>query len=96
MVVSDRAFLSFLLTDWVRDGKAAYINYRVLEMAYQTCLSEPQSWSPAYFSSVVLVPGVVPPGPEPTSKSERSQTLPGRLGTSTTKPLTSLETVERK
>lgn len=40
------------------------------------------------------IPGVVPPGPEPTSVSERSQTPPGRLGTSTMKPLTSLETVE--
>lgn len=57
-------------------------------MAYQleSCL----------FFSVVLVPGVVPLGPEPTSVRERSQTPPGRLGTSTTKPLTSLETVEGK
>lgn len=48
------------------------------------------------FSSVILVPGVVPPGPEPTSVSERSQTPPGGEGTSTTKPLTSLEAVEGK
>lgn len=38
------------------------------------------------------VPGVVPFGPEITS--ERSQTPPGRIGTSTTKPLTSLEEEE--
>ncbi|KAM6444695.1 low-density lipoprotein receptor-related protein 4 [Rhynochetos jubatus] len=40
------------------------------------------------------VPGVVPPRPEPTSVSERSQTPPGRVDTSTTKSLTSLEAVE--
>lgn len=38
------------------------------------------------------VPGVVPFGPEITS--ERSQTPPGRIGTSTSKPLTSLEEEE--
>lgn len=46
------------------------------------------------FFCVVLVPGVVPFGPEITS--ERSQTPPGRIGTSTTKPLTSLEEEEGK
>ncbi|POI31523.1 hypothetical protein CIB84_004726 [Bambusicola thoracicus] len=40
------------------------------------------------------VPGVVPFGPEITS--ERSQTPPGRIDTSTTKPLTSLEEEEGK
>lgn len=47
-----------------------------------------------FFLCVVLVPGVVPFGPEITS--ERSQTPPGRIGTSTTKPLTSLEEEEGK
>lgn len=40
------------------------------------------------------VPGMVPPVPEATSVSQRSQTSPGRSGSSTTKPHTSLETTE--
>lgn len=73
--------------------------FQNLSIAYQTCSPIPQSWGPTYLGSylffcVVLVPGVVPFGPEITS--ERSQTPPGRIGTSTTKPLTSLEEEEGK
>lgn len=90
--VSRTFFRPFCLTGWVWDGN------HISETIYSLpdlfiCLTKLGS---SLFFFVVLVPGVVPPGPETTRVSERSQTPPGRMGTSTAKPLTSLEAVEGK